>query len=143
MLPFDLDVHLLRFRAEVTAPLTLPPASGAALRGALFAALRASFCQAGGGPECGQPALAATCPVCFLLAPVAIGERRGQDVPRPYVLRAPTTDRAATYAAGQSFEFGLTTFGRALEALPYALLGVQAMGERGLGADRAGAFRLA
>lgn len=29
-------IPLLRFKAEVTAPLMLPPATGAALRGALF-----------------------------------------------------------------------------------------------------------
>lgn len=138
---FDLAVHLLRFRAEVTAPLQLPPASGAALRGALFEALRAQFCLAGATPACGQPDLAARCPVCFLLAPVDASHRRGRDVPRPYVLRvAPEAPR--TYAPGQTFEFTLATFGRALGVFPYALLGVQEMGQRGLGRGRAGAFRL-
>ena len=139
----DLDVHVLRFRAEVTSELRLPVAAGAALRGALFAALRAGFCLAAQGPECGQPELAARCPVCFLLAPVEAGHRRGQDVPRPYALRVPFAGRELVYAPGQSFEFGMATFGRALEAFPYALLGVQTMGERGLGARRAGSFRLA
>lgn len=139
---FDLDVHVLRFRAEVTSPLRLPRAAGAALRGALFGALRAQFCVAGGGPECGRPDAAAGCPVCFLLAPVDAGNRRGQDVPRPYVLRPPVGG-PATFAVGQHFEFELVTFGRALSAFPYALLGVQEMGERGLGAGRAGGFRLA
>jgi len=139
---FDLDVHWLRFRAEVTAPLRLPPAGGAALRGALFGALRAQFCLAGGGPECGQPALAARCPVCFLLAPVEEGNRRGQDVPRPYVLRL-APDRPAAYGPGQTFEFELGTFGRALGVFPYALLGVQEAGRRGIGQGRAGSFRLA
>ena len=138
----DLDVHLLRFRAEVTAPLHLPAAGGAALRGALFGALRALFCLAGGGPECGQPAVAARCPVCFLLAPVDEGNRRGQDVPRPYVLRL-AAQAPTSYGPGQTFEFELATFGRALGVFPYTLLGVQEMGRRGLGQARAGAFRLA
>jgi hypothetical protein len=138
---FDLAVHLLRFRAEVTSPLRLPPAAGAALRGALFAALREQFCLAAGGPECGCPAVAASCPVCFLLAPLEAGSPRGQDVPRPYVLRV-APEGPPAYAPGQTFEFGLTTFGRALGTFPYALLGVQAMGERGLGAGRRGSFRL-
>ncbi|HLH23118.1 MAG TPA: CRISPR system precrRNA processing endoribonuclease RAMP protein Cas6 [Chloroflexota bacterium] len=138
---FDLAVHLLRFRAEVTSPLRLPPAAGAALRGALFAALRQQFCLAAGGTDCGRPAVAASCPVCFLLAPVEAGNLRGQDVPRPYVLRVPPKGPLA-YAPGQTFEFGLATFGRALGTFPYALLGVQAMGERGLGAGRGGSFRL-
>jgi CRISPR-associated endoribonuclease Cas6 len=139
---FDLEVHQLRFRAEVTAPLRLPAARGAALRGALFAALRAQFCLAGGGPDCGRPPAAASCPVCFLLAPVDEGNRRGQDVPRPYVLRV-ALDGPPAYARGETFEFGLSTFGHSLGVFPYALLGVQEMGQRGLGAGRAGGFELA
>lgn len=136
-----LQVHLLRFRAEVVAPLTLPPAAGAALRGALFGTLRRQFCLAAGRTECGQPDLAGVCPVCFLLAPVDVAERRGRDVPRPYVLRPPLAG-PFRYAPGQSFEFELTTFGRALNHFPYALLGVEEMGRAGLGAQRRGAFQL-
>lgn len=140
-------VHLLRFRAEVTAPLRLPPAAGAALRGALFGALREQFCLAGRGPLCGSAALAASCPVCFLLAPVDEQDRRGRDVPRPYALRAPTTDgrggvHALSLAPGQALEFGLATFGQALSHFPYALLGIEEMGRRGLGAGRLGQFRV-
>ena len=51
MAPHELHAHLLRFRAEVTAPLRLPLAAGAALRGALFSTLRRQFCAAGGGPS--------------------------------------------------------------------------------------------
>ncbi len=139
--PFDLDVHILRFRAEVTSPLRLPPAGGAALRGALFAALRAQFCLAGAGPECGRPSVATSCPVCFLLAPVEAGHRRGQDVPRPYVLRA-LSQGSLAYAPGQTLEFEMATFGQALGVFPYALLGIQEMGQRGLGAGRQGGFHL-
>ncbi|MCC7106762.1 MAG: CRISPR system precrRNA processing endoribonuclease RAMP protein Cas6 [Chloroflexi bacterium] len=135
-------VHRLRFRAEVTSPLLLPPAAGAALRGALFGALRAQFCLAGGGPFRGRPDLARDCPVCFLLAPVDERNVRGQDIPRPYVLQAPSAT-ARPYAVGETFEFGLATFGRALGHFPYALLGVQEMGRRGIGAGRSGGFRLA
>jgi hypothetical protein len=137
----ELQVHLLRFRAEVMAPLRLPPAVGAALRGALFRTLQQQFCLAGRGPGCGQPPLAADCPVCFLLAPVDESERRGRDVPRPYVLRPPARG-PRDYAPGQTFEFDLATFGRALGHFPYALLGIEEMGRAGVGAGRQGAFRL-
>ena len=140
-------VHLLRFRAEVTAPLTLPPAAGAVLRGALFGALREQFCLAGRGPTCGQPEVAPGCSVCFLLAPVDEGDRRGRDVPRPYVLRAPAPagpggSQAAACAPGQTLESGLGTSGRALDHFPYALLGIEEMGRHGPGAGRRGLFRL-
>ncbi len=136
-----LQVHLLRFRAEVMTPLRLPPAAGAALRGALFGTLRRQFCLAGQGPGCGQPRVAASCPVCFLLAPVDEAERRGRDVPRPYVLRPPLRG-PRSYAPGQPFEFELITFGRALNHFPYALLGIEEMGRAGMGARREGGFRL-
>ncbi len=136
----ELQVHVLRFRAEVTAPLRLPAAAGAALRGALFEALRAQFCVAGGGPTCGTAPAVAGCPVCFLLAPVDEGAARGRDVPRPYALSAPAGP--AAYAPGATLEFGLATFGHALGHFPYALLGVEEMGRNGLGSNRRGAFRL-
>ncbi|MBI2322813.1 MAG: CRISPR system precrRNA processing endoribonuclease RAMP protein Cas6 [Chloroflexi bacterium] len=137
----DLPIYILRFRAEVTAPLRLPPAAGAALRGALFAALRRHFCLAHAGHDCGRPPLATACPVCFLLAPVEEGHRRGRDVPRPYVLRGPAGEQRS-YEPTQPFEFELLTFGRALSHFPYALLGLQEMGEHGLGVGRGGTFRL-
>jgi hypothetical protein len=137
----ELQVHLLRFRAEVVAPLRLPPAAGAALRGALFGTLQRQFCLAGRGPGCGRPPLAADCPVCFLLAPVDAADRRGRDVPRPYVLRPPRHG-PREYAVGQTFEFELATFGQALSHFPYTLLGIEEMGRAGMGAGRAGAFRL-
>lgn len=139
--PFDLAVHLLRFRAEVTSPLRLPAAAGAALRGALFGTLRARFCAAGGGAACGQPPVASECPVCCLLAPTEQGHYRGQDVPRPYVLQV-APDAPLAYAPGQTFEFTLVIFGGAAAVFPYALLGLQEVGQRGLGASRAGRFRL-
>lgn len=137
----DLPTYVLRFHAEVTAPVRLPLAAGAALRGALFAALRRHFCLASAGPDCGRPPLATACPVCFLLAPVEEGRRRGRDVPRPYVLRGPAGEQRS-YEPRQLFAFEMLTFGRALDHFPYALLGLQEMGEHGLGARRSGTFRL-
>jgi hypothetical protein len=135
-------VHVLRLRAEVSSPLQLPAAAGAALRGALFGALRGQFCLAAGGPLCGRLPLAADCPVCFLLAPVDERGPRGRDVPRPYTLRPPD-DAARRYEVGEALEFTLTTFGQALAHFPYALLGLQEMGRAGLGLHRAGGFKLA
>lgn len=137
----DLPTYVLRFHAEVSTPLELPPAAGAALRGALFEALRRHFCLAAAGPQCGRAPIAAACPVCFLLAPVEEGNRRGRDVPRPYVLRGPRNS-GRRYQRGERFTFELVTFGRALSHFPYALLGLQEVGRHGLGVDRSGTFRL-
>lgn len=131
-------VHQLRFVAEVQTPLELPPHKGSSLRGGLFSALRGQFCLA--PPSCGTPGLASACPVCFLLAPAHEGAARGRDLPRPYVLRPPVDGRTV-YGPGDRFDFHLLTFGRALSHLPYALLGVEEMGRRGLGSKR-GMLRL-
>jgi CRISPR-associated endoribonuclease Cas6 len=135
------QIHLLRFRASVVTPLQLPRAAGAALRGALFGALRGQFCLAGRSPECGHGPVSANCPVCFLLAPVDESSAYGRDVPRPYVLRVPPSTPLA-YAAGEQFEFSLATFGRALNYFPYALLGIDEVGRQGLGVGRRGTFRV-
>lgn len=132
------SVHQLRFSAEVAGPLQLPPHKGSTLRGALFEALRVQFCLS--RDACGSPAATRACPVCFLLAPAQEDAPRGRDLPRPYVLRPPADGRTR-YEPGERFTFGFLTFGRALSHFPYALLGVQAMGRRGLGIGRAG-FRL-
>ncbi|MBI4492648.1 MAG: CRISPR system precrRNA processing endoribonuclease RAMP protein Cas6 [Chloroflexi bacterium] len=129
------SVHQLRFVAEVAAPLRLPPHKGSSLRGGLFEALRAQFCLS--PAACGSPQAAAACPVCFLLAPVQEDAPRGRDLPRPYVLRPPADPRT-DYQPGERFEFRFLTFGRALGHFPYALLGVQELGRRGLGVGRAG-----
>ncbi|HZT07111.1 MAG TPA: CRISPR system precrRNA processing endoribonuclease RAMP protein Cas6 [Chloroflexota bacterium] len=134
-------IHLLRYRGEVVSPLRLPFAAGAAIRGALFGTLRRQFCMAGRGAGCGRPDVVADCPVCFLLAPVDEADRRGRDVPRPYVLRPPLRG-PTSYASGQTFEFEMATFGRALSHFPYALLGVEEMGRAGMGETRQGSFRL-
>lgn len=136
-----LTLHLLRFRGVVTAPLQLPLAAGAALRGALFNALRSQCCLAGRGPGCGTPALAQSCPVCFLLAPISPDDPRGRDIPRPYVLEPPDGASIAIPEGGV-LELRLLTVGRALSHFPYALLGIQDMGQSGMGVRREGTFRL-
>jgi hypothetical protein len=144
----DLPVHLLHFVARVQEPVHLPPHPGAALRGALFEALRRQFCleigagQAGWGRagECSR-ALTDACAVCFLMQPYAPEAERGADVPRPYVLRPPLEGKTH-YTADERFSFGLVTFGRALQHLPFVLVGALEMGRRGMGYGRAGRFVL-
>ena len=135
----EFHVHVLRFRATVTSELYLPAAAGAALRGALFGALRRQFCLPAGGPDCGRASLVEAYPVCFLLAPVDESNAFGRDVVRPYVLRVPPT-MPRTFARDQPLEFALATFGRALGHFPYALLGIEEMGRQGLGVGRRAPF---
>ncbi len=148
VITLDLPVHLLRLVARVDEEVRLPALPGSALRGALFEALRRQFCLEFAGSSSGRGragecsrALSDACPVCFLMQPYAPEAERGADVPRPYVLRPPL-DGQTHYAAGERFSFSLVTFGRALQHLPFLLVGALEMGRRGVGYGRAGRFVL-
>lgn len=135
-----LQAHLLRFVVEATSPIHLRGHKGSAIRGAFFHALRGGFCTFPSSKSCRECSLWATCPVCFLVASLDESSERGQDVPRPYVVRPPVDSREV-YNPGDGMEFGITLFSRALNLFPYVIVAVSRMGELGLGATR-GRFRV-
>src|SRR5712691_1923999 len=76
--------------------------------------------------------MAGVCPVSRLIATVDESGSRGEEAPRPYVLR-PVQAAARTLTADESFSFGLTLIGEAANAFPYVLQGLLTMGEAGFG----------
>jgi hypothetical protein len=129
--------HHLRFEVEAITPLLLPAFAGPSLRGALFAALQRHFCPAppGQNPSAEHKAL---CPVCWLMATEKPESQRGQDVPRPYTLEPPVTQKSQDehtlwFNAGQRFTFGLTLFAQALNLFPYVVVAMPILGQAGLG----------
>lgn len=139
-----LTIHQFEFEVEATTPLGLYRHSGTALRAALFEALSRHFCAA--PTDARTPGHTAECPVCWLLAREVAGGERGKDVPRPLALRPPQLDASTDFHPGERWRFGLTLVGEAtINLLPYLLLAVEAMGERGLGrplSGRRGRFAL-
>jgi hypothetical protein len=127
-----LAAHHLRVRLAVTRPVRLQEHQGAALRGALFGALRSRFCVRQELTSCQPCTLHAVCPISALVATVDDASRRGLDVPRPFALQ-PSLDRRVYYPAGGEYRFGLTIFGRGIDNLPYALVGLQDLGTTGFG----------
>jgi len=127
----------LRFVCEATTPLRLEESAyraGNNLRGALGNVMQRAYCAG----DRRDPAHAATCPVCWLLA---ANEHPGQER-RGYTLTPPRCEPALeSYQPGERFEFGLTLFGGALRFLPYFILAVPEMGRMGVGAGR-GKFAL-
>lgn len=143
----------LHFTCEATTPLQLEESAyraGSNLRGALGNVMQRAYCAG----DRNDPAHAAACPVCWLLA---ANERPGQER-RGYALRPPVgggdVSRGVSgdvplgdappgrlYRAGERFEFGLTLFGETLRFLPYFILAVPEMGRIGVGAGR-GKFAL-
>lgn len=124
--------HRLHFLAEVQTPIELNEHQGSAIRGALFHALRNQFCVQHQYPSCQPCPLHAGCPVSFLLATVDDEGQRGADVPRPYTIEPPVSS-TWRYASGETLDFGLTMFARALNLFPYVIVASQQLQREGLG----------
>ncbi len=131
----ELTAHLLRVECRTMAPLALPAFTGSALRGALLGALRGSFCPDRGRADCAPCPLAGVCPISRLIATVDVENARGEEAPRPYVLR-PVEAAGRSLGARAPFSFGITLIGDAAAAFPDLLQALQAMGEAGFGLRR-------
>ena len=135
---FELEVRRFRFLAEATSTVRLPPAAGAALRGALFSTLRSQYCLAARRRTVADPPWRASARSagCWPRSKRAI---RGARTCHGLTCCNSPGGAALTYAP-PGLEFTLTVFGQATDAFPYALLGVQEMGQRGIGQGRQGSF---
>jgi len=124
--------HRLRFACQVAEPMQLNEQQGSAIRGAFYHALLNAFCMNREAASCAACPLVATCPVAFLVATLDPKSDRGATVPRPYTIEPPL-DGKTRYAPGETLEFGLTMFARALNLFPYVVLGMQRLEQGGLG----------
>ncbi len=147
--PFDsagldrLTIHrydlLLVAREHVIAPADRLPNM---LRGAFEMAFRRLVCHD----------VTLDCPVCPLLgqcpypavfrpSPPPGSDRlsKAQDLPRPFVFEPPVT-HADRLAAGDELRIGLTVFGTANRWVPYLVVALRALAERGLGPTRGQLF---
>ena len=137
---YRLPIGLFRFRIVPLHSLLVPAVNkGNMLRGGFGHAFRRLCCV----PECKQ---AHTCPVGTTCPYKAIFEPSpppgaellsgNQDIPRPFVFRAPQTQQTR-FESGQPFEFELVLIGRALDFLPYFVMSFRELGDQGLGLNRA------
>ena len=130
---FELAVYPLEARCRAGEAVALPAFAGSAVRGALFGAVRDLACVNQAAPSCAVCPLHSVCGVSHLLATVDDGGARGQEAPRPFVLRPPL-DGPRVVPAGEEFRFGVTLVGeQALTLLPYLVLGLRRVGDLGLG----------
>ena len=134
-----LTAHRLEFTVEALTPVALNEHQGAALRGALFHALRgqergswAGFCVQKHLASCAECMAVAACPVAALVSTLDPAAERGRDVPRPYVIEPPLDGRTRL-AARERLVFGITLFSHALALFPYVILALRALEEVGLG----------
>lgn len=81
-----------------------------------------------------------TCPYKTIFEPSAPpdAERlsKNQDIPRPFVFRAPQT-KETRFEHGERFEFGLVLIGCAFDFLPHFVLSFRELADQGLGLNRA------
>jgi CRISPR/Cas system endoribonuclease Cas6 (RAMP superfamily) len=144
-MPGDLVAHNLRiglFRFTIAPEQSLEvPAfnKGNMLRGGFGHAFRRLCCV----PQCKDTKtcpLAASCPykAVFEPSPPPDADRlsKNQDIPRPFVFRAPHTQQTR-FEQGQLFEFVLVLIGRALDFLPHFVLSFRELAAEGLGLNRA------
>ena len=130
--PTEFSAQVFEFRFEVAERVVLNQHKGAALRGALFYAIRKVGCSCLELTSCRPCPLVEACPVSFLLATVDDDGKRGGDVPRPFVINPPL-EAKNIYEVGDTFNFGLTLFARSVKFLPYLVVGLQQMEREGLG----------
>lgn len=135
-----LRIGLFRFTIAPLQPLQVPAMNkGNMLRGGFGHAFRRLCCV----PQCRDTRtcpLAMSCPYKGIFEPSPpVGAQslsRNQDVPRPFVFRAPNT-RQTRFELSHPFEFGLVLIGRALDFLPYFVLSFRELAADGLGLNRA------
>ncbi len=140
LIALNLPIGLFRFTIEPQEALQVPAVNkGNMLRGGFGHAFRRLCCI----PQCRDTKscpLAASCPykAVFEPSPPPGSERlsKNQDIPRPFVFRAPLTQQTR-FERGQRFEFGLVLIGRALDFLPYFVLSFRELASEGLGLNRA------
>jgi hypothetical protein len=137
---YRLPIGLFRFRIVPLEPLLVPVVNkGNMLRGGFGHAFRRMCCI----PLCRDThtcPLAASCPykAVFEPSPPAGAESlsKNQDIPRPFVFRAPQTLQTR-FEKGEKFEFDVVLIGRALRFLPYFVLSFRELAAEGLGLNRA------
>ncbi len=135
-----LRIGLFRFTIAPVQSLEVPAVNkGNMLRGGFGHAFRRLCCI----PQCRDTKtcpLAASCPYKGLFEPSpppgADRLSKNQDIPRPFVFRAPQTPQTR-FEKGERFEFGLVLIGRALDFLPYFVLSFRELAGEGLGLNRA------
>ncbi len=127
-----LTIHCLEIVAEATTPLSLDKYCGSALRGAFFRAICQRFCTNRESPTCRDCPLVMACPVASLVAPLRDEAIHGKDIPRPYVISAPSHFKNR-YEKGESFTFSFTLIGTITKLLPYVIRSFQEMEKKGLG----------
>jgi hypothetical protein len=140
-LPASFTLACYRFSLEALETLQLPPFKGSAIRGSLGYAFKRLVCAETCDTTCRR---GNGCPYGYIFetSPPQGAEvlRTFSEVPRPFIIRAPT-DRRTRIKPGERLHFDLTLVGQGLNYLPYFIAVFRELGRAGLGRNR-GRYRL-
>lgn len=130
----------LRFHLVPEQALRLPAHNkGNSLRGGFGGAFRKLVCVDMRW-ECGTCTLRFACPYTKVfnpfIPPDALRFSGNQNIPRPFVVKPPLTERTV-YPAGTPLVFELVVVGQAIDYLPYLIVAFRELGLSGFGMNRA------
>lgn len=132
----DLSYHEIVFTLEAQTTVHMGIQAGSQLRGTLWYALEKFACT---DPNAkGQPTHSQHCPMCYLME-LQQKSPRGQNPPRPFLIRPPLAVRAEddrVFATGESFKVGMILLASAQHLFPYLVKAMQGAGEQGVGYGR-------
>lgn len=133
--------RMARFRFSIKAGpkgLKLPPYKGATFRGGFGSVFRRISCAVR-QPDCHGCKIREQCPYAYIFETAPPQDAQAlskyESIPRPFVIEPPLETKR-NYLPGESLQFNLVLFGRAISYLPYFILVFREMGEIGLGKGR-------
>lgn len=129
--PAQLMVGVYEVALEALEPIELNAFAGATLRGAFGWAFKQMVCYQPQVRTCQGCLLRAQCPFPQVFEAGTLHAAQ-QNVPAPYVLRAPTGGQRR-FEAGQRLAFQIVLVGRAIGLLPYFAVALGQLQRRGIG----------
>lgn len=132
----DLRIHQVEFTLQAETHFHLGAQAGSQFRGALWGYLRRLACTDPINTD--DPLHSRFCPACYLLT-LEANSPRGQNPPRPFVIRPPLASRAEDdryYTIGEALSLGINILGSAVNLFPYIAQAILQMGQGGVGYGR-------
>ena len=120
-----------RFLLRATSAINFPSFPGIALRGGFGKVFFDMTCASPGPCSVGGCQLPESCPYGRIFQPRGEQYRRFRDLPRPFVFRP--RFGPGHYPAGAALEFDLVLAGWARRSIPWFLVALRELGERGIG----------
>ena len=136
----NFKIASFQFHSTAEQTLHLPAYKGSTIMGGFGHAFRRVVCVTR-QKDCSQCLLRGKCVYSYVFETPPPQQddgflRRAVAVPHPFVIRPPS-EQKEIFQPGESFLFGLTLIGRAIDYLPYFIYSFEQLGKIGLGKGKA------